>query len=71
MNEYIGKTIGTPKPLKECVWGFVIYFHKKKKSIPMKDSVFFELGFGFLMKNFIYGQMETSGDQKVCQKVSI
>ena len=35
----------------------------------VKDLVIFELRFGFLMKNFVYGQMETSGDQAVSRKI--
>ena len=37
--------------------------------IPLKDLVIFELRFGFLMKNCIYGRLETSGDPNLNQKV--
>ena len=40
-----------------------------KNSIPLQDSVIFELRSGFLMKNSIYGQMETSGDQNLNPKI--
>ena len=43
-------------------------FLKQKKCIPLKDLVFFELRFGFLMKNSIYGQMETSGNHQLSRK---
>ena len=31
----------------------------------VKDLAIFELRFGFLMKNFIYGQMETLGNHQM------
>ena len=39
-----------------------------KNFIPLQDSVIFELRFGFLMKNSIYGQMEMPGDPHLSQK---
>ena len=49
-----------------------IYFKKieyekseKKNCIRLQDLVVFELGFGFLMQNSIYGQMETPGNHQM------
>ena len=48
-----------------------IYFLKllgrfyQKNCIRLKDLVIFELGFGFLMQNSIYGQMETLGNHQM------
>ena len=43
---------------------FMCVFHKKN-CIRLQDLVNFELRFGFLMQNSIYGQMETLGNHQM------
>ena len=59
------------KNIKKGVWGYNFYEvgFSSKNCKRLKDLVIFELRFGFLMKNFIYGQMETSGDPHLSRKV--
>ena len=60
--------MGTPIPFRKCAWGYNFYevvFFVQKNCIRLKDLVIFELGFGFLMQNFIYGQMETPGNHQL------
>ena len=50
--------------------GFSIFYNfsstkNRKNCIRLQDLVIFELGFGFLMQNSIYGQMETPGNHQL------
>ena len=56
-------SLGTSTFKKTKVLNF-LESEDQKILIPLKDLLTFDLRFGFLVKNCIYGQLERSGDPK-------